>query len=602
MKNLSKKVLSILSTAVLFCGASAIPASAAETDEPTTAAYTQITREKGLIKDFELAKENDIANELEFEMAIKGNELTPIVTTTTAPVKEIVTLQTLPSDVFKPQKTGLTGLRPLRTTTTTTATTTTTTTQTATCKLSYHLNTTSGQLNSSVSQIDMKLIKNSDCSIPEGYSVIYQWYKDGGAISGASSDSHPATRAGSYHCVIKAFRLARGGLVLADSFTTEKCVVTEKFEIKTQPKSGYIYKSGDTYPLSVEVEGGTAPYKYEWTKNGTVVGRNQTYKATSGGTYRCKITDSKGSTLTSNYAYVTENFLRITRQPKDVVICDENGRYISVGVSGGKAPYSYKWYSGNTVIGTTSSVKVTNPGTYYCVITDSLNSRVTTNKVKATINFYSLKQGLPKTYNIENTRTVKDFTVSVQGGTGYYQYVWQVADINSNAWTEFYKSDITTSTSNTRTIYLNAYNKKYQCIIRSMDGNTIASSVRSGVMNVTRPLKVTEVKQYKENGYYYVDFKVEGGYGSYSTTGVYSYLGSNVYRTRAKIVDYYIGSGSTYESGPGWYVRTFYDHYVQNASIVFQVTDAAGNTVNKSEKRQVGSYSVKTDQDVWANF
>ena len=70
MKNLSKKVLSILSTAVLFCGASAIPASAAETDEPTTAAYTQITREKGLIKDFELAKENDIANELEFEMAI----------------------------------------------------------------------------------------------------------------------------------------------------------------------------------------------------------------------------------------------------------------------------------------------------------------------------------------------------------------------------------------------------------------------------------------------------------------------------------------------------------------------------------------------------
>ena len=48
MKNLSKKVLSILSTAVLFCGASAIPASAAETDEPTTAAYTQITREKAL--------------------------------------------------------------------------------------------------------------------------------------------------------------------------------------------------------------------------------------------------------------------------------------------------------------------------------------------------------------------------------------------------------------------------------------------------------------------------------------------------------------------------------------------------------------------------
>ena len=71
MKQLSKKALCLLSTAVLFCGASAIPASAAETAEPTTAAFTQITREKDILKEFELAKENDTANELEFEKLLE---------------------------------------------------------------------------------------------------------------------------------------------------------------------------------------------------------------------------------------------------------------------------------------------------------------------------------------------------------------------------------------------------------------------------------------------------------------------------------------------------------------------------------------------------
>lgn len=621
MRNFSKKALSLISSAVLLCGAGAIPASAESEITTTKVPFTQLMKENELIKTIPTeVGENVTTTAVPFsEMKIENEYMKTILTeaggavTTTVPIrfdeqiKRTLPLTTLPSDdaLLRPRLT--TGNRPRVTTTTTTAASKTTTTTTAPCKLAYHLNTKSGQIGGSVSQVTIKLVKDSSCQIPSDVSVNYQWYKDGTTISGATSDSYPATSTGTYYCAVSATRRVRridGRLipVTVDSFTTEYCVITEKLEIKTQPKGGYIYKSGSTYALSVEAKGGTAPYKYEWLLNGTVVGRNQTYNAPKAGTYKCRITDSKGNTVTSNSAIVTENFLRITSQPKDVIICNENGRYIYANVAGGKAPYTYKWYSGNAVIGTNSYLNVTDPGTYYCVITDSLNSTVTTNKVKATINFYSLKQGLPKTFNIENTRTVKDFTVSVQGGTGHYQYAWQSADIGSSTWTEFYRSDITTATSNTRTIYLNAYNKKYRCIIYSMDGNAYAASVGSGVMNVTKPLKVKEVKHYTQDGYYYVDYKVEGGYGSYYTTGTYSNLGSNTYRTRGKIYRRYTGSGSTYQSGAGWYSRIFYDYYAEQVDLKFIVTDSAGNCVDKSECRNVGSYSVKTGEDTWANF
>lgn len=61
--------------------------------------------------------------------------------------------------------------------------------------------------------------------------------------------------------------------------------------------------SGDT--LSVETQGGKAPFSYEWFKDGAQVGSGATLSVTASGKYQVHITDSLGTDITSQECTVT---------------------------------------------------------------------------------------------------------------------------------------------------------------------------------------------------------------------------------------------------------------------------------------------------------
>lgn len=433
MKKVSKKVLCLLSSAILLCGASAIPASAAETAETTTAAFSRIAAEKGMIREAEL----DDENELVFEKALKDKELIPIVTTTTAPVgfedgfirTSVTTAHPLGDELLRPRRT--TGPFKPRTTTTTTTTATTTTTKAATttvkpyeCKLSYGLNTYSAELSSSTASVALRVNKNSDCVLPPNATVQFQWYKGNAPISGATSSVYTVKAAGYYYCKVTV-SYTENSKTLTKYVYTKTCAVTQKLEIATQPKSGTITNSSPSYTLSVTAKGGTTPYSYEWTLNGTLVGRAQTYKATKGGTYKCKVTDSNGKSVTSSSATVTDNILKISKQPQAGQIMTKGGSYtLSVAVSGGKAPYKYKWTKSYSDFSrTTASISVTEQGTYQCEVTDSLGNKVKSDTAYVSFGYLHFIE-----WRVWGTVYSYDKPVELyatpRGGTAPYRYQW----------------------------------------------------------------------------------------------------------------------------------------------------------------------------------
>ena len=162
-------------------------------------------------------------------------------------------------------------------------------------------------------------------------------------------------------------------------------VVTPAPELKilVQPK-GQTVDYGEAAVLSVTVSGGEAPYSYRWMVDGAQIsGANgDEYAATDPGTYSCVITDAAGTKIKTQSAIVKVNLpddgsLVISKNPVGGEI---TGSYLrlSVTVSGGEKPYSYIWHKDGEIIqGATSSFcPATEPGTYFCIVTDANNESV----------------------------------------------------------------------------------------------------------------------------------------------------------------------------------------------------------------------------------
>ncbi|MBE6724305.1 MAG: hypothetical protein E7576_03755 [Ruminococcaceae bacterium] len=242
----------------------------------------------------------------------------------------------------------------------------------------------------------------------------YQWYKDGSLISGAVSDHYTATEAGRYYCVIK------------DSYgqtaTTNTAQVTSsKLTIKSQPVGGIV---GYT-KLSVTVSGGKEPYRYQWYKEGSGPIRGATsasYSPSSVGDYYCKVTDAKGTTITSDTATVHSASLAISKQTEGGTL----GVTLSVTVTGGKTPYSYQWYkegSGLISGAASDSYKPTAVGNYYCKVTDSTGTTVTSKTMNVIYGPLTIT-GQPKSGVLYETT----FWVTVSGGKPPYYFYWCYED------------------------------------------------------------------------------------------------------------------------------------------------------------------------------
>lgn len=254
-------------------------------------------------------------------------------------------------------------------------------------------------------------------------------------------------------------------------------IAVEPLEIKNQPKNATA-RIGDTVSFTIEVQGGRGPYTYKWQisegnspwRDADASRGNGFDRATftftvrddefyTGYGYRCVVTDADGKTVTGNTVAVLEKTepLAILTQPKNITASAGGVANFVVAVTGGKAPYTYKWQvaagnsswrdaDGSWSIGYNAdafSFSVRDDQFYIgyeyrCVITDAAGKSVTSKTVTVLQKAQPLAVriedgGREIEYNIQSGQK-KTLTANVTGGTGPYTYTWYTRLHNRDPW------------------------------------------------------------------------------------------------------------------------------------------------------------------------
>ena len=194
--------------------------------------------------------------------------------------------------------------------------------------------------------------------------LMYQWSKNGAAISGAASSSYttPATLSADNG---SSFTVTVTNVAGSQTSTAATLTVNAPPTITTQPQSQTV-TVGATATFSV-VATGTAPLTYQWSKNGAAISgaTNSTYttpatvSGDNGSTFTVKVTNVAGSKM-STAATLTVNVPpAITSQPQSQSVTVGATATFSV-VATGTTPLTYQWSkNGATISGATNSTYTT---------------------------------------------------------------------------------------------------------------------------------------------------------------------------------------------------------------------------------------------------
>ncbi len=162
------------------------------------------------------------------------------------------------------------------------------------------------------------------------------------------------------------------------------------------------------------VSGGTAPYVYRWNNGATT----QTISNVGTGIYFVTVTDAAGCTATRSVEVQGTNPIQITVSNTKADCNGVNGSATVTAITGGSAPYTYKWSTGAT----TASISRLSVGTYTVTVNDVSGCSTSTtvvigansNMVLATTTTPSVCGGATGTASVTN----------VTGGVPPYTYAW----------------------------------------------------------------------------------------------------------------------------------------------------------------------------------
>jgi len=181
---------------------------------------------------------------------------------------------------------------------------------------------------------------------------------------------------------------------------------------------------GQTAKLSVTASG-TAPFSYQWYKDGTAISgaTSSTYTvgavdALDAGTYQAKVTNSAGSTMSDQATLVVVSLITFTTQPASKSAAVGASVTFSAKASGLPAP-TYQWRKNGTNISgatgssyTISSVTSSSAGTYTVVASNLLGSATSAGAVLTVTS-----SSTPSTSTSAPTFTTQPTSKSVTPGT-----------------------------------------------------------------------------------------------------------------------------------------------------------------------------------------
>ena len=180
--------------------------------------------------------------------------------------------------------------------------------------------------------------------------------------------------------------------------------------------------------IAVTIQGGTQPYTYSWTRNGTFFSNDEDISGLDDGLYQLTVTDDNGCILELDEIEIIEPpLLEVTLQEQiDVVCFGESTGSIDINVSGGRPGYTYSWVGPNGYTSTTEDIQDISGGVYTVTVFDNTSPIPCSSSLSINI---SQNDEINITTDVNQIRCDGDndgsITItSITGGTGNYTVTW----------------------------------------------------------------------------------------------------------------------------------------------------------------------------------
>ncbi len=190
----------------------------------------------------------------------------------------------------------------------------------------------------------------------------YQWYNADNDVVGSNNQVLSRIEAGGYYAKITD---AVGSTVQSDVF-----FIRDPDPIELTFTADYI-NCGDQNDWTVvaQVKGGTAPYSYRWS-DGSI--SNQIENVQPGGVYSVSVFDSRGCTAVNEIKIDPPKALSLTYSTTVPTCYEGCNAAITLDITGGAPPYSYKWNTNS------NDKNLTNicAGDYEVIVTDAKGCKI----------------------------------------------------------------------------------------------------------------------------------------------------------------------------------------------------------------------------------
>ncbi len=181
------------------------------------------------------------------------------------------------------------------------------------------------------------------------------------------------------------------------------------------------YEEETVIPLITDTKGGVGAYTYQWYEQGNpdlIISNESDSGLVEAGTYVVVVTDENGNTTEDVYQVTQPEKLTISENVNHVRCHNGTNGSIDITVSGGVAPYEYRWSNGER----TEDINNLRAGTYNLVVIDAnfCESIAEIEVEHPNSLFADIDRRYPSSSTVSDGMVVTD----VRGGVPPYQYQW----------------------------------------------------------------------------------------------------------------------------------------------------------------------------------
>ena len=274
-----------------------------------------------------------------------------------------------------------------------------------------------------------------DISTTDYLPYSYQWSKEGDSDFVATTATIDRLSAGRYSLIATDANLCT--VTLENIVITQPEAPLEITDVQFTNLTGYQTQNGT---ISIDVQGGTTPYEYEWTalEDATFSSSSEDLKNLQKGTYQLQVTDASNCIITLEQVLIEPDELLITITEltlQEGIQCHGQNTLVPLTTTtkGGFGTYTYQWFEQDAPTNKLFTTLETTPvraGTYRVVVTDE-NGNIASD---------SYNVGEPEALEITeqvrpllcNNDTDGAIAVRVHGGVPPYTYRWSTGQNTSD--------------------------------------------------------------------------------------------------------------------------------------------------------------------------